>query len=199
MKTTEEWLESMKKAGTPVGVMGGTYPSHRKKQLIEIHYATGQSLAVIAAATGVNVNSLYDWKKMYGTKQTHVIYGNSTAPDIRTKCLAIADELDHGMSTVAIALKYHITRQQYYNWKSNFKDRYKEYMDLPDGTTRIAKVVRHVYGDDSITSVRELLASNAKRLADVIKANQEFGFDSTEAETALTEIEITTKVLKGIK
>ncbi len=199
MKTIKTWLESMKKAGIPVGTVGVTYPIHRKKQLIEIHYTTGKSLPKIAVETGVNINSLYEWKKMYGTKQTHVIYGNSTAPDIRTKCLAIADELDHGMSTVAIALKYHITRQQYYNWKSNFKDRYKEYMDLPDGTTRIAKVVRHVYGDDNIISVRELLTSNAKKLADLVKANQAFGFDSTEAEAAIAEIAVTTKVLKGLK
>ena len=62
-------------------------------------------------------------KELYGVGQTHAIHGNSTRADLKTKALAVTDELENDMTTVQIANKYNITRQQYGAWKASCQGR----------------------------------------------------------------------------
>ena len=103
--------------------------SDLKEDIINFHYQSGMSITALSRNLKVNSNSLNAWKKLYGTDATGYRWGKTVRYDVRTKCLAIADEIDNGLSTIAIANKYNITRQQYSSWKHKYKDEYRQHIE----------------------------------------------------------------------
>ena len=196
MKTLEELITAREEFSW--GMPGTSYPIPFKEAVIAYHYATGKSLTTVGHELGLGNGTAVAWKKLYGKEQTHVIHGRTTLPDVRTKCLAIADELDHGMTTIAIANKYNITRQLYYNWKTKYKDRYREFLDLPDGIRSIAKEKKLVYGDKNIEIMRTVMQDQVTELELVINVTHKYGIGSKEIADLTKKLEARRLILEDM-
>lgn len=139
-----------------------------KKLVLKYHYESGRLLSSIAEELHIHQQYLYKWKKLYGNNRTAVIHGSKTRNDVRTKCLAVKS-FHSGSKLDVLATEYNVKESTILAWAKQYKDKYLEYIDLPDGVTVIAKEERQIYGHENILEVERLLADNHQKLTDLLK------------------------------
>ena len=181
---------------------GAALPDSFKKKVLKHHYDSGMNLTTLAGKVGIHFTTLHKWKRVMGTGQTHAKHGETTRADLKTKALAVTDELDNGMSTIAIANKYNITRQQYGAWKAATQGRYQEFREFPDGVIFVTKPEKLIVGDANIRAYRDLMKAQLEiRLKLLAKMHSlGYGHVELEAEVALMKTAVlTAEALKDIK
>jgi len=203
MSTLETRLKKLKTDRESYGTgKGTTFSKSFRKAVVQYHYDSGISVENMAKSLNIHYTTVHKWKRLLGTGQTHMKHGKTTRADLKTKALAVTDELDNGMSTIAIANKYNITRQQYGSWKASVQGRYEEFRELPDGIMYVAKPEKLIFGDANIRAYRDLmkvqLEIREKLLSDMHKYG--YGAKELEDEVNLLKVAITTaEKLKDIK
>lgn len=151
------------------------YPTEVKAAILEIHYKYGVTLNKLSMDLDISNGIVGGWKKALGNQKTAVLYGKTTRNDIRTISLAVHRHLDLNMSPEHLAEEFHVSKQTISSWIAKYKDKYKEYLDLPDGVMIIAPEDKHIYGDENIKQVRELLLNQQDELRDMIQSMQKNG------------------------
>jgi len=149
-------------------------PDALKKDIVEYHYQTGKGTRRIQDELDIDNSALIRWKKLYGQQRTAFIHGNTVRNDIRTKCLAVQRHMENEEKVSDLAIEFGVATQTMYGWISRYKERYKEYLDLPDGVATIVKEERQVFGNKNIAEIETVLKENYKRLQEVLKS-QHFG------------------------
>ncbi len=172
MKTSEELVAERE---THIVGKGIPIPVKFKKEVIEFHYESGMFITTLSEMLNLHFTTVHGWKRIYGTGQTHARHGNTTRADLKTKALAVTDELDNGFTTIQIANKYNITRQQYGAWKVACQDRYEEFRELPDGVMWVTKPEKLVYGDKNIRAMRKLLENDLEKIKEAFKLMHKYG------------------------
>ena len=198
MKTIEELLKARKTfKRSAAGMTPYTVPF--KEAVIAYHFNSGVVLREIANRLDIGEQIAYKWKRTYGKDMTGYIHGSRIRYDVRTKCLAIQDELEHGLSVIQIANKYKITRSQYYSWKTLFKDRYKDHVEnMTDGVPYLVKTKKHVYGSKNIEIVQEVLNDEMKELQIVIVGLQKYGAGSVEMDAMQKKLDARKLILEDM-
>jgi len=183
MKTLEELHRTRKTfKKSPAGQT--PYSTVFKSALIAYHFKSGIALRELANKLSIGEQLVYKWKRIYGHDMTGFVHGTRVRYDVRTKCLAIQDELDNGLTPIQVANKYKITRSQYYAWKVLFKDSYKEHVDnMTDGVPYLVKNQKHVYGEKNIELVRTTMNDQVKELQLIIVGLQRYGIGSAVMDT----------------
>ena len=141
-----------------------------KLDILEFHYTTGRTMDSLSRELNIIPQVINKWKRVYGNQRTAVIHGKGIRNDVRTKALAVQTYIDGTMSAYNISVKYGVAQQTVHLWIRQYKDKYLEYIDLPDGVTVIAKEEKHVYGNKNIAEVEQLLAENHKKLVELINS-----------------------------
>ena len=198
MKTLEELLKARKKFKKSAAGMT-PYTTPFKEAVIAYHFSSGMVLREIAGKLNVGEQLAYRWKRTYGKDMTGYIHGSGVRYDVRTKCLAIQDELENGLGVIQIANKYKITRAQYYSWKSLFKDEYKVHIEnMTDGVPYLVKTNKHVYGSKNIEIVQEVLNDEMKEIQLVITGLQKYGAGSTEMDIMQKKLDARKLILEDM-
>ena len=146
-----------------------------QEEVIDIHYKSSMTAKRIADIVGVSDVTVGYWKKKVGKEKTHVLYGTTTRNDIRTKCLAVKDYKEDNRSKEHLAEQYHVGKSTITSWINRYEEKYKKYLELPDGVTTIAKDERLVFGDQNINEVREFMMLQQDELRDMIQQMQKHG------------------------
>ncbi len=175
------------------------YTLEFKQGIVALHYKTGRTLFSISKEFDINPAIIYPWKKAFGKDATGYIHGTKIRYDVRTKCLAIQDELDNGLTVIQIANKYKITRQQYASWKSKFADRYEEHIEhMTDGIPHLIATKKHVYGSENIEIVQELMNDQVKEYEITIACLQKHGMGSKEVLALQVKLEARKVILEDM-
>ncbi len=196
MKTLEELVAERETHTVGKGI---PIPVKFKKEVIEFHYESGMFITTLSEMLNLHFTTVHGWKRKYGTGQTHAMHGESTQADLKTKALAVTDELDNGLSTIDIANKYNITRQQYGAWKAACQGRYKEFRHLPDGVMWIKKEEKLIAGDQNIRDFRKLKEAQLAFRERVLKDMHELGYPTIEAETEIANIKTLIAAMDAVK
>lgn len=158
-------------ANTPLLERGGktvrNFSDKFKKEVLDYHYQFGLLITGLAIELDINAPSLYVWKKQFGSDRTAVMHGTTTRNDVRTKALAV-QRYYNGETAYALAEAFNVTPTTIAAWSKQYKDKYEEYLDLPDGVTVIAKEERQIYGDANIKQVEQMLKDNNERLTELL-------------------------------
>ena len=166
MRTISEWKKEYDAHAKAAAGGKISLPGILKKEIISIHYETGTGLKALATAAGVSFISLTRWQKEYGQDdEVGFLSGSRLLLDVRTKCLAIRDNVEKSMSTREVAEKYNVSVATIYSWKTQYKDRYKEYIaTLPEGIARVVPSYKLVVGAENISTVRAFIQEQKREL-----------------------------------
>lgn len=143
------------------------YPIELKKDILSFHYESGRTVGSLALELNLAPQVINKWKRVHGIQRTGVIHGTTVRNDVRTKCLAVSKYFNNGHA-VEIAEEYGVHYATVLAWVKQYKDKYLEYIDLPDGVTVIAREEKHVYGNENIKQVEELLVENSRKLTELL-------------------------------
>jgi len=203
MSTYDKRLKKLQTKRTTYGTgKGVVFPDTFRKEVLEYHYDSSMGLTPLARKLDIHFTTLHTWKRLLGTGQTHVKHGETTRADLKTKALAVTDELDNGMSTIAIANKYNITRQQYGAWKAATQGRYQEFRELPDGIMFATKPEKLIFGDANIRAYRDLMKAQLETRLKLLAEMHSLGYGHVELEAEVELMKtavLTAEALKDVK
>ena len=127
---------------TRVRSVGGKllFDDEFKELIIEYHYETGQTLNHLAQEFEIPVQTLMYWKNQLGDKRTGIYIGARVMNDVRTRCLAVEEILEHGLKPKDIYQKYGVKSPvTVARWVERYKNVYGFMIaSLPDGVPWIA-------------------------------------------------------------
>ncbi len=138
-----------------------------KSDVVSYHYQSGRTLISLSQELNVSAQIISRWKKAKGKERTVVLHGKGTRNDVRTKCLAVKSFIK-GKIASELSREYNVAEITIYAWVKQYKEKYEEYIDLPDGVTVIAKEDRHVYGNKNIQEVEQFLRESNEQLTSLI-------------------------------
>ncbi len=174
-------------------------PADFKQAVVDFHYSSGMHITTLSKVLSLHFTTVHKWKRLLGTGQTHAKYGETTRADLKTKALAVTDELDNGLTTIAIANKYNITRQQYGAWKAACQGRYKEFRELPDGVMFVTKPEKLIYGDENIRAYRELLNLQLTVREKLLKEMHTLGYGHADMEDEIEKLKVAVDAAEAVK
>ena len=141
------------------------YAIHIKKETVRLKFALGVRSKAMDEELGFAKGETDTWTMKYKkTGNTSAqLHGSSCRYDIPTKCLIVKMHLEDGIPGHKLADQYGVSQPTISQWKTKYRNSYKDYIEAPEGTMIIGKEEKRVIGLVNIKKV-QAIASNAEEV-----------------------------------